>query len=101
MSPLRNTFSLGALLFSKIEIFIKIRYYLSIRFANFELNAESKKPKQLPPLNEFIEEPETSSPHSDHVSSIMKEVTQRVSPHSPEYPQALLEKMRRIKEEGR
>jgi len=41
---LRNTFSLGALLFSKIiVIFIKIDYSLGIRFANSELVAAKEK----------------------------------------------------------
>jgi hypothetical protein len=40
---LRNTFLLGAPLFSKIEIFIKILYYLGIRFANFYLFAAKEK----------------------------------------------------------
>ena len=45
MSPLRNTFSLGALIFSKIEIFIKILYSLGIRFANSEFIPPKKNLK--------------------------------------------------------
>lgn len=35
MSPSRTKNLLGALLFSKIEIFIKLFYYLGIRLENF------------------------------------------------------------------
>ncbi|PIR89628.1 MAG: hypothetical protein COU07_01925 [Candidatus Harrisonbacteria bacterium CG10_big_fil_rev_8_21_14_0_10_40_38] len=40
---MRNTFSLGALLFSKIAFFIKIDYSLGISFANSELVAAKEK----------------------------------------------------------
>jgi hypothetical protein len=40
---LQNTLSLGALIFSKIVIFIKILYPLGIRFTNSELVAAKEK----------------------------------------------------------
>ena len=42
-SPSKNAILLGALTFSKIEIFIKMFYYLSIRFANSELVTAKEK----------------------------------------------------------
>ena len=64
----------------------------------YESLVESKVPKQVPPLSEFVEEMETYTPaDSDPVSSAMRKVAQRVSPHSPEYPQVLMEEMRGIK----
>lgn len=61
---------------------------------------ESKAPKQVPPLSEFTEEVETYTPaDTDPVSNVMKKVAQRISPNSPDYPQALMEEIRRIKED--
>lgn len=66
----------------------------------YEALVESKAPKQVPPLSEFIEEVEThASPYPKPVSDAMKKVAQRVSPHSPEYPLALIEEMQRAKKD--
>lgn len=61
----------------------------------YEALLESKAPKQVPPLSEFTKEVETHTPYSEPVSDAMKKIAQRVSPHSPEYPMALMEEMRR------
>ncbi len=56
-------------------------------------------PNQVPPLREFTEEIETYTPgYSDLLSSVMKKVAQTVSPSSLEYPQDLMDEIRRIKE---
>ncbi len=54
--------------------------------------------KKLPPLSEFTEEVETyNPPENDPRANVMREAAKKTSPHSPEYPEAIQEAIRKTK----